>query len=70
MKSIFQRSRLIHSKTAATRLLPIERAFKTAILAISTVYQEQYSKPIAEKATHLCVISLGFDSFDSLEKKC
>ena len=35
--------RLIHSKTAATRPLPIEKALKTDILTILAVYHMQYT---------------------------
>ena len=33
----------MHSKTAATRLPPIERALKTDILSILAAHQQQYS---------------------------
>ena len=36
-------SRFIHSKIAATRPLPIERAYKTELMAVLAVYQQQYS---------------------------
>ena len=43
MIAILTTSRLIHSKTATTRPLPIERALKNDILTILAVYQYQYS---------------------------
>ena len=37
-------SRFVHSKTAATRPLPIERALKTDLVYILAAYQLQYSE--------------------------
>ena len=50
-------SHLIHSKTAATRSLPIERALKTDILTILAVYQSNYSNTNLYQILAGCIIS-------------
>ena len=41
--SLIMSSHFIHSKTAATSQLPIERELKTDLVSVLAVYQLQYS---------------------------
>ena len=53
--SLFRKksSRFMHSKTAATRPLPIERASKYDLMAILTAYQVLYSNSMPDKTPTL-----------------
>ena len=55
-------SRFMHSKTAAQRPLPIERASKSDLVAILAVYQHQYSN--TNSTMTLSIISTKSDFVD------